>query len=118
MLNAPADALPLIQQVIPGLGSPTVMHLAVAANTPTASQGALLLFGLEFDDPHRGDRTEVVRIDGLEQSLSEAGKLGIQLEMDPRGEERKALEQTFDVGIGTDFLGVQVERKASGAATR
>ena len=28
MLNAPADALPLIQQVIPGLRSPTVMPLA------------------------------------------------------------------------------------------
>ena len=40
-----------------------------------------------------------MRVDQLEQVLRELGKLGIDFELYPRGHEREALKQAFDIRV-------------------
>src|ERR1700722_17536259 len=53
-------------------------------------------------------------INRLEERLGEAGKLRVELQMDAGGEPGEAFKEALDIGVGTDFLAVLVEGKASG----
>src|SRR5258705_386255 len=68
--------------------------------------------GLQLRDQHRRRRRQVVRVDDLEQRLREARELGIELQLDARGEEAEALEQPLDVGVG-DLEAVHAEPRGN-----
>src|SRR5690606_40001775 len=46
-----------------------------------------------------GQRTEIVRIDELEQMLREARELGLELQLHARSEERESLEEPLDIRV-------------------
>ena len=52
-------------------------------------------------------------INGLEQSLGEAWKLGVELEMDACGQPGEAFEQPFDIRIGAGFFGIAVQSETA-----
>ena len=66
----------------------------------------------EAHDRHRRHRRKVLRINRFEQRLGEAGKLGVELELNARGQEREAFEQPLDKWIGADFLGLAIQGAA------
>ena len=63
-------------------------------------QVGIVRLRVEAGHQHAGCRRQEVWIDDLEQALGEARKLGVELELHPRGEEAGALEQPLDVGVG------------------
>ena len=55
-----------------------------------------------------------MRINRLKQGLRETRKFRIQFQVDARSQERKALEQPFDIRVGADILGISVQGQSAG----
>src|SRR6185436_1896460 len=53
-------------------------------------------------------------INGLQQGLGEAGKLRVELEVDPCRKPSETLQQAFDIWIGANLLCIPVQRQPSG----
>ena len=53
-----------------------------------------------------------MRINGFQQGLAEPRKLSVQLQMNPRCQIRETFKQAFYVRVGTDFLGIFVQRQS------
>src|SRR6185369_1259413 len=65
----------------------------------------------EARDHHRRHWSEEVRVRRLEQMRDQPRMLGLDLELDARGEEREALEKTLDVRVADlDALDAQSRR--------
>ncbi len=52
-------------------------------------------------------------VNRFQQPLGEPGKLRVEFQMDPRGEERKPFQEPFDIGVLADLLGVFVQGQAA-----
>ncbi len=64
-------------------------------------QRALREIGLHLQHGHRWRGRKVMRVDDLKKVLAEAWKLGVELELDPRGQKSERLEQTLHVWVRT-----------------
>ncbi len=59
---------------------------------------------------HRRRGCQELRIDDFQQALREARKFGVQLQLYTTGQESKAFEQTFYVGVG-DFQALHTQAR-------
>src|SRR4029077_15063108 len=85
----------LARRVFAGAQSPS--QYRPSRNKEAVVQTALLWVGSQLDDRHRGRGPQVVGIEDVEQLLGEPGEFGIDLELYPGRQERKALEQSLDI---------------------
>ncbi len=77
------------------------------------AQHRLLFLRLKFHNRHRRNRAKIVRVNSLQKTLRKARELGIQLQMDARGQEGESFQQSLHIRVWADFLGVG-QRKSSG----
>ena len=75
------------------------VQVAAALDLVAVWQVAALGVHLEFNNRHRGNRRQVVRIQRLEQRLGQLGKFIVQLEPNPGREKGKSLDQPLHVRI-------------------
>ena len=62
--------------------------------------GAQRRVGLEPHHGHGGGGRQVMRVDHLQQRLREGRELRLHLHLDAGGQEREALQQALDIGVG------------------
>ena len=89
-------------------GSELADQAGSARDGKTVLQWCRVRVGLEADDRRRGGGCEEIGVDHLQQVVGEALVLGVELQVHARGEEREAVEQPFDVGVGA-AVGAQAE---------
>src|SRR5438067_2494314 len=70
-------------------------------NPQTAGQLSVLWVGLKFRNGHRRYGTQIVRVENIEQSLSNLRKIVVYAKVNAGGQQRKGLEYPLNVGILT-----------------
>ena len=71
-----------------------------AGDGPAVAQRRIAEFGLRPNENEGGRRREIVRRQLIDEIRGEIGELVLELELDPGGQERGALEQAGDHRIG------------------
>ena len=94
------------------LGAEQAAQLGAGGQCDALRNAAQAGLGAELHHRHRRRGRQVVWIDHLQQRLREGRKLRLQLELDARGEQREALEQPFDIGIG-DIEASQIQTRGN-----
>ena len=61
--------------------------------------------GRQFDDRHRRDRRQIMRVEDFQQALRQLREIVVELAVDAGGDEGEALQQPLDVRIVGGFAG-------------